>query len=481
MVGAGETAKEWLEQAADPALSRRERDFAAQQVALLADSSANVLLAALRNGKAENAIRRRIAATLLGDLALPAAEAPLLEAAFGTDPHLANAASIALAEIYSRLGDDELLILLNRGGREAGTVPGGSGKSEGDDWLVLSLVSNQAKGHFRAIVMRGIARKFAGGRPIPDRLAWRVFDCLTDADRELRFFAVRAAGSAESGAAGERLAAFLYVETDPLVLAEALRSLARWRFHIYREAVERHTAHADPLVAIEALAALDAMGYGDAMFPSLPGSRSIASFVSHPSTPVRRRAIELLGGSRNPAALEYLEAALFDRVGANRAAAVRALAGMGLAGTAGALSPLLRDGWPEVRTEAAVALAAQGVMGVTARVMDDLAGESLPFRRAAAVSLGRIGDVRAVPALLEALDDPDVGLACLAAEALGGLAGKEFGARLYARMTKTANPALADAIRVTLTGIYRDDPGSSPESWRSWAGRNGLENQRDER
>ncbi|MDR2391914.1 MAG: HEAT repeat domain-containing protein [Planctomycetota bacterium] len=479
MVCAGETAEEWLERAADPALSRRERDFAVRQIAMLADSSASILRTALREGKPEDAIRRRIAARLLGDLALPATEAPLLEAAFGMDPLLADAASVALAEIYSRMGDNELLLLLNRGGREAGTVPGGLEENEGDDWLVLSLASNRAKGRFRAIVMRGVALKFGNGGRIPDWLARRIFDCLTDADRELRLLAARAAGLAGGETAGERLAAFLYVETDPFVLVEALRSLARLRLPLYKEAIERHTAHADPLVAIEALAALDAMGYGDAMFPSRPGARSIALFVSHPSTPVRRRAIELLGGSRNPVALEYLEAALFDRVGANRAAAVRALAGLGVAGTAGVLSPLLRDGWPEVRAEAAIALAAQGVMGVAARMMDDLAGESLPFRRAAAVSLARIGDARAVPILLETLGDPDVELACLAAEALGGLAGREFGARLYDRMTKAANPVLVDAIRSALARICRDDPGSSPETWRSWAGRNGLENQGD--
>ncbi|MDR1520106.1 MAG: HEAT repeat domain-containing protein [Planctomycetota bacterium] len=470
---AGESLDEWLDRAADPVLSRREREFASRQVLMLADDSASIIVSALAERDPGKRLRRQAAARLLGELALPEAEAPLIEAFFAEDPILSETAGAALAKLYSRLDPANLSRLLSQDKPIAAGFPPPPGSGL-DDWLSLSLAGSGSTERFRAVVMRAIAVKYARTGGLDQRLLPQVLACLSNGGTELRIWSVQAAALSGEAAAAEKIVTLLYYETHPGLLIQALRFLAESRLAAYLPAAERQAAHADPLVAIEALAALAALGYGGAVFPPGPGARSIAGYIHHPSTPVRRRAIELLGLSRNPAAIEYLEAALFDRVGANRAAAVRALAKIGFAGLAGSLSPLLRDGRPEVRTEAAIALAGMGVVGVTARVLEDLAGESPPFRRAAARSLGAMGDARAIPALLEALEDQDLELACLAAESLGEMAGKELGANLFARLVSRGNPVLADAIRLALRKIYQDDPGDSPGAWGSWARRNRL-------
>ncbi|MCL2000349.1 MAG: HEAT repeat domain-containing protein, partial [Planctomycetes bacterium] len=394
-LSAAETAVEWLDRAANPALTLREREYAAGQTLMLADPSASIIIAALRGEGSDSGLRRQVAAGLLGRLDAKVAEAPLLEAAFGGEYFLAEAAAAALARVYSRLPDGELYSLLRRGGRKVDVFPDDAGEEGGKDWLSLSLLAAETRGRFRAIAMRGLSLKYAGsGETLPDPLAACVWDGLLDADRGLRLYSIELAARTADRQAAEKLAVFLYVENDPKLLTTALRTMAAMRPPSHGEAVERHVGHADPLVALEALAALDAMGYENAMFPAVAGARAVAAYVAHPSTPVRRRAVELLAGTKNPAALEYLLAALFDRVGANRAASARALGELGFSGAVGGLMPLLRDGRPEVRAEAAVALARFGVIGITAAVLDDLAGMSPPFRRSAAETLGRIGDAR---------------------------------------------------------------------------------------
>ncbi len=471
---AAETAAGWLDRAANPSLTLREREYAAGQVLMLADSSASILIAALRGEGSDGGLRRQVAAGLLGRLDAKVAEAPLLEAAFGKEYFLAEAAASALAGLYARLPDGELSSLLKRGGRKGGSLPGGADEGA-DDWLALSLAAAETRGRFRSLVMRGLAMKYAAsGEKLPAPLAGCVWEGLLDATGDLRLYSAELTARTADSQAPEKLAAFLYAENDPKLLAAALRAMAAMRPPDYGEAVERHAGHADPMVAIEALAALHAMGYENAMFPAAPGARAVAVYAAHPSTPVRRRAIELLAGTKNPASLEYLLAALFDRVGANRAAAAKALGELGFPGAAGGLTPLLRDGRPEVRAEAAVALSRLGVLGTAAGVLDDLAGTSAPFRRSAAETLGRLGDARAVPALSAALGDGDAELARIAAEALGRLGRREAGGALFATMEGTPDPVLADAARRSLAAIFNDDPGMSKSNWESWARRNRM-------
>lgn len=450
---AAETAEEWLNRSADAKTSLREREFAARQVMMLADESASILISALRGDGSDSGLRRQVAAKILGEMASPAFEAPLLEAAFGEDYFLAGAAKEALARLYSRKSDGELYSLLTKVARERHNISGGADVDE-EDWLVLSMRRAESQGRFKAPVMRGLGLKYrSSGMILPEPLIWCVWEALRDPDRELRRAAVQVVPNVGNSDATEKLAVFLYTENEPALLREALRAMAIMRPPDYGDSVERHVRHDDPGVSLEALAALAAMGYSGALFPAASGGRSVATFVSHPSTPVRHRAIEILAESKNPAALEYLTAALFDRVGANRAAAARALGELGFTGAIGGLTPLLRDGRPDARAEAAVALAKLGVVGVASGMIDDLKNESPPFRVAAAEALGRIGDKRAAKALLDAVTDPNVELACAAAEALRLLKAEEAGPRLSEILEETVDPVLAEAIQRALVEI----------------------------
>ncbi len=470
---AADTARDWLDRAADPQLNLRQREYAARQVLMLADSSASILISALQGVGSDSGLRRQVAAGLLGEIGSPQFEAPLLEAAFDKNYFLSEAAAAALARVYSRLKDGELYSLLKKGGRDPGTVPGGV--TEGDDWLVLSTGQARHRDRIRGIVMRGLELKYHdSANPMPDPLADCVWEGLLAADRDLRLYSIDLVPRTGSSLASEKLAALLYVETEPKLLVRALRAMAEMRPPQYHDAVRRHVAHSDPQVALEALAALVAMGYDELLLPAAQGERAIGSYVVHPSTPVRRRAVELLAESKNPGALPFLTQALFDRVGPNRAAAAKALGELGFPGAVGGLSPLLGDGRPDAREEAAVALAKLGVVGVTARMIDDLQGDDMPFRRAAAEALGRIGDVRAAPALEKALGDPDAELACLAADALAKLDRKQSGPALYRLMTGGGEAVVVDAARQSLEKIYRDDPGDTPSGWEAWRARNKL-------
>ncbi len=490
---AEDSAEEWLNRAADAGASARSREYAAGRVLMLADKSASILVSALQGVGSDRALRRQVAARLLGELAPPEAEGPLLAAALGPDYFLAEAAGEALARYYARKSDGELYTLLTKGARalrlptaKDGPIQGQAAET-GDaalpdsiggtpEWVALSLDQAKYRGRFQALVMRGLARKYRGtGQALPEPLVWCVWEGLLDSDAALRRAAVEMTPYVGSSQGPERLAAFLYTETDPGILCAALRAFQEMRPPEFGEAVERQVGHANPLVSLEALAALDAMGYRGSIFP-LSGvkpaaGRTVAGFVTHPSTPVRRRAIELLAKKMDPAALPYLEAALFDRVGANRAAAAKALGEMGLTAGVGTLSPLLHDGRPEARSAAAVALAKLGVIGVASRLVDEYSGGEMPFRLAAAEALGKIGDKRAVGALTEGLRSRDAELAAASAEALGNIGDKAAGPALFELLTKTADPVLVDTARKALRRIFSDDPGGDPGKWQEWGKR----------
>lgn len=471
---AAESAAEWLDIAADARAGSRQREYAASQLIMLADASASILIAAVRGDGSESGLRRQVAARILGETNIPGAEAVLLESVAGRDHFLAEAAKDALTRLYSRLSAGELYALYTKGARERHSLPEGD-LGDGDDWIYLSLRQAEMRGRFKALVMRGMALKYASSDEVlPEPLSWCVWDGLVDPERELRRAALDMAPRVRNSLATEKLAAFLYMENDPGLLTAALRVMALLAPSDYGQAVERHIRHDDPMVALEACAALTAMGYPGTLFPEPSGGRSVAGFVLHPSTPVRRRAMEILGGSRNPAAIEYLEAGLRDRVALNRTVAVKALGELGFTGSAGLLSPLLRDGRPDVRAEAAVALARMGVVGAAAAMVEDLRAASPPFRLAAAGALGRIGAADAVPELLNAAAGRDTELACASVEALGRIGDKAAGAGLYALLRAAREPAVSTCARAALAAIYRDDPGNGDAEREAWAARNGV-------
>ncbi len=472
---AGDSAAEWLDKASNPDLTRLERKYAASQLRMLADQSASMFISLLASTDRQDAAKRPLAASLLGEIRCSKAEPALLNALFSPDYFLAQAAAEALVKIYAALPDEDLYWLLRHGAPKSASLPGDSSETD-DDWLALSLEDAKNKGQFRALVMRAAAAKHRDeAAPLSEAILPYVWDSLLDANRDLRAAAVEAARFSHSPLAPGRLSAFLYQENDPNLLAAALEALAELRPPDFGAAAERHVAHADPQVALEALACLAAMGYGNVLFP--PGAKTVAQFVNHPSTPVRRRAIAILAETKDPRASEYLIFALGDRAPANRLAAARALGKLGFTVAIGALSPLLGDANPQVREEAAVALEQLGVVGPVARMLDDLEHGASLFQYAAARALGRIGDKRAVPYLVQALAG-DQELAATAAFSLGRIGDRSAGPGLYRMMTSSNDPVLSDAARQALARLYNgDDPGDSQDAWRLWALRNKLDNQ----
>jgi MFS family permease len=124
-------------------------------------------------------------------------------------------------------------------------------------------------------------------------------------------------------------------------------------------------------------------------------------------TGTRARAIEGMGHSRSPMAMDTLVQSLADADPRIRQAAVKALGGSG--------------------SEEAVTL-----------LSAELASEESPIRLEACESLGKLKDPRGVPHLVAALDSPDARLAATAARALGEIGGEEIAERLSRKLEATA-------------------------------------------
>ncbi|MCC8166068.1 MAG: hypothetical protein LIQ31_07955, partial [Planctomycetes bacterium] len=224
---AEKTVAEWLDLAADATADSRSREFAARQLIMLADQSASILLDTLEDAAAESGLRRQVAAKILAEIATGETEGALLEAAFGDDYFLAEAAKTGLVRLYSRLSDGELYRLLTRGAREREF----SGNRRGrDDWIALSLDQAVNRGRFQALVLRGVELKYAGNdEPLPEPLTWCVWEALLSPETELRLAGVALAPRVDTSLAPERVAALLYTENSPEVLVAALRAMAAMR------------------------------------------------------------------------------------------------------------------------------------------------------------------------------------------------------------------------------------------------------------
>ena len=119
-----------------------------------------------------------------------------------------------------------------------------------------------------------------------------------------------------------------------------------------------------------------------------------------------------------------------------------------------ALTRLL--GQPSIRSQVVEALVRNGA-GVVGLLTEQLKAEDLETRQAAAVALGRIGDRRATPALVEALHDRE-----LAVGAAGALAriGDARAFESLMRMLGDADSAIRQAVIAALNSIgHVDMPG----------------------
>ncbi len=122
-----------------------------------------------------------------------------------------------------------------------------------------------------------------------------------------------------------------------------------------------------------------------------------AKLLNDPDSLVRAQAAVKLGESRDPEAVQFLAQALTDRD-------------------------------EHVRWDTVEALEKIGDSSVAPKVVDVLVRDENPnVRRVAARCLGTLGDRAAIPALIEALSDPDYSVSSAAATALAAITGQGFG------------------------------------------------------
>lgn len=265
---------------------------------------------------------------------------------------------------------------------------------------------------------------------------------LRDEDRSVRETAVealRSIGTPAVEAVGacldqpdlsvqEAASTILSTIADERVLPSLIKALRSndWivRMHAAKAlGLIRHTDTVVPLIpllqdkvkAVREEAAIALAAVGDAAIPCL------VQALKHEDWLVRLHAVESLGKSRSPHAVEPLLSALFnDRDSAVREDAVRALGKIGDARAIGHLCVAMRE--PSLRTVAVEALGHIGDPCAVPALIDVVTGgtppeatrtavgcgeqwnEELITQGAAVRALGLIGDDRAIPALVAALN-----------------------------------------------------------------------------
>jgi len=168
--------------------------------------------------------------------------------------------------------------------------------------------------------------------------------------------------------------------------------------------------------------------------------------VASPDLPISCAAIDLVGGTGGPRAIEPLAAALRDSRQRVQLQAVRALGQRGDARAVPALVEALRSEDELLAALAKDALVTIGPPALPAlsQVLDDQQASD-QVRWMAARALARIGDARAIPTLIRHLNDANYGLRWLAAEGLVALGAAGLRALLPALTTQPVTPWLADS------------------------------------
>ena len=250
-----------------------------------------------------------------------------------------------------------------------------------------------------------------GARP---EAAAALLEALDDPDANVRFHAIEALGKVAPASAVERLAAI--AESSDFFLAfPALDALAR----INDPAVAPRIVPLlrDELVGDEAAEALGQIGDEDVVAPlvaALDRPDASASSIVDALAAIHRRYTEMFGGgaqiedlvrrSVSATAAKRLIDGAARTSGASLRHFVLVLGWLRGAAVERALTHLL--GTPAVHHELIEAIVRFGAPMVDVLV-EQLGRDDLDTRRAAVVALGRIGDARAVPALLALLDEND--------------------------------------------------------------------------
>lgn len=262
------------------------------------------------------------------------------------------------------------------------------------------------------------------GEQRDERAAPALLAALGDADTNVRYHAIEALGKLRAVEAADALAAV--AETRDFFLAfPALDALTRI-------ADARVAPRVVPLLEDDLLreAAADALGHlGDEETVA-----PLAALLNAPGAPARSvaRALAALHDRYEQLYGEGAHIADLSRAGIGAAGAQNLLGALNESGP-GELRPLaLVVGWLEgaaveraltrllgredARGEVVEALVRHGPR-VTDLLIEQLGSEDLEIRKSAVVALGRIGDARAAPALVEVLDE-DAELIIPAADAL---------------------------------------------------------------
>lgn len=185
---------------------------------------------------------------------------------------------------------------------------------------------------------------------------------------------------------------------------------------------------------------------------------------------VRLGAVLGLGELGGAAALPGLTQARQDSSGSVRAATMTALGKVGGPAAAGLLAKSLRDAdelETGVRVEAAAQLGRSGLFFARQPLFDSLEDPQALVRGASAVALARLGDARALPALVTVALDPlsQEWLRVDAIEALEDSSGERFGyvKPYHAPSSPQEKAAALEHVRQWSRGLTRPAPtGSGP-------------------
>jgi hypothetical protein len=197
---------------------------------------------------------------------------------------------------------------------------------------------------------------------------------------------------------------------------------------------------------------------------------ALVSLLDRDSDLVHERVVLALSKAKNEAVREYLRGdALAKSRGKIKAGVVRIL-GLAKDDAAGeAITALLADSDPEVKSQAAIALGRMRRTEAVPALRPLLAEKADETLIAAMDALAMFGEsvedewTRVAPHL----DDMRRNVRTTAAECLGALGTMEAVDALIARMDKEEGRVRAD-IREALKKITRDDLGESPARWKEW-------------
>jgi HEAT repeat protein len=461
---------------------------AAEALGKTGDSRAVVPLAEALAGPDSNSYEREAATLALGELGTAGAVEPLITALRDEIREVRRAAAVALgevvgSEVVDSAATESLIAALedpDAGVREVATEDLGKMGDGAVEPLMVAVIAPSSL--VRAAAAKALARVLVSiSPPAVEALSGRVdllVVCLDSRDAALRKSAARLLGKIGNARAIEALVGALTSDSPGMVeaAADALEGL-RWRPEMTASGAAYWASQGDSekcveigavgvpsliaalgglhqttrLTAAEALVQMGAPVVGPLIEALADGVRQ-----------VRSNAARVLGDIGDVRAVGPLIAGLSDRNEGVRIAARDALVEIG----ASAVQPLIEVLRGSREWEVYLCgLAAQALTLIGSPAVEPLIAalddKDVLVRWTAAEALGKVGDKRAVPSLVAALEDRDVREA--ASEALHLLGWKPAGAEAVVAFSATsAEPAGVGAIEVRadqpLVGVFRYRP-----------------------